>query len=103
MPQLSVAFPAFNEAESIVGVLGRAIEDLEGIEPDYEVVVVDDGSRDDTADLVRQFALDHPRVRLVSHERNQGYGAAVWTGLTSSTGEKRFFTDADGQFELEDL
>lgn len=95
--------PAHNEAENIVDVLNEAVAVLESIEPDYEVVVVDDGSKDNTANLVRQFAETHERVRLVRHPVNQGYGAAVWTGLTSSTGDKRFFTDSDGQFKLDEL
>jgi len=103
MPVLSVAMPAHNEAENIVGVLTDAVAVLEAIEPDYEIVVVDDGSRDETANLVHQFAETHERVRLVRHPVNQGYGAAVWTGLTSSTGERRFFTDSDGQFKLDEL
>ena len=95
--------PAHNEAENIVGVLNEAVSVLESIEPDYEIVVVDDGSKDDTANLVHQFAETHDRVRLVRHPVNQGYGAAVWTGLTSSTGERRFFTDSDAQFKLDEL
>ncbi|HLY65541.1 MAG TPA: glycosyltransferase family 2 protein, partial [Chloroflexota bacterium] len=95
--------PAHNEAENIIDVLADAVAVLEAIEPEYEIVVVDDGSRDGTGDLVLQFAHTHPRVRLVRHEVNQGYGAAVWTGLTSSTGDKRFFTDSDGQFNLDEI
>ncbi|MBV8087702.1 MAG: glycosyltransferase family 2 protein [Chloroflexi bacterium] len=103
MPALSVAFPAHNEAENIVDVLQDAVSVLEGIEPDYEIVVVDDGSKDATGRLVAAFAETHPRVRLVTHAVNQGYGAAVWTGLTSATGDKRCYTDADGQFRLEEV
>jgi len=103
MPVLSVAMPAHNEAENIVEVLTEAVAVLENLEPDYEIVVVDDGSKDDTANLVHRFAETHDRVRLVRHPVNQGYGAAVWTGLTSSSGDKRFFTDSDGQFKLDEL
>ncbi|HEY8691710.1 MAG TPA: glycosyltransferase family 2 protein [Chloroflexota bacterium] len=103
MPALSLAMPAHNEAENIVDVLNEAVAVLESIEPDYEIVVVDDGSKDNTADLVHEFAETHERVRLVRHLVNQGYGAAVWTGLTSSTGERRMFTDSDGQFKLDEL
>ena len=103
MPALSVAFPAYNEAPNIERVLLRAVAVLPSIEPDYEIVVVDDGSADATAALVAEVGGRYPRVRLVRHEANRGYGAAVWTGLTASTGEQRFFTDADGQFVLEEL
>ena len=70
---------------------------------DYEVVVVDDGSADDTADVVRKLIQEHPQVRLIIHERNQGYGAAVYDGIYAATKDLVFFTDADLQFELADL
>ncbi|MDE3076895.1 MAG: glycosyltransferase family 2 protein [Chloroflexota bacterium] len=103
MPALSVAFPAHNEAENIEDVLAAAVQALRNIEPDYEIVVVDDGSRDETAAHVLKCAQTNARVRLVQHEVNRGYGAAVWTGLTASRGDMLFYTDADGQFRLEEL
>ena len=103
MPALSLSMPAHNEAENILDVLNEAVTVLESIEPDYEIVVVDDGSKDNTANLVHAFAETHERVRLVRHPANQGYGAAVWTGLSSATGDRRFFTDSDAQFKLDEL
>lgn len=69
----------------------------------FEVVVVDDGSSDATARVVREAAQSHPEIRLVSHETNLGYGHAIRTGLQSARGDAVFFTDADRQFRLADI
>ncbi len=69
----------------------------------FEVVVVDDGSTDTTAEIVRTFATTHPQVRLVSHPENLGYGHAVRTGLGASRGDAVAFIDGDRQFHVSDL
>ncbi|MHB0875588.1 MAG: glycosyltransferase family 2 protein [Anaerolineae bacterium] len=102
-PSLSIAMPAYNEAENIVPMLEDVIRVATPLADDYEVIVVDDGSKDDTAAEVRRFAATHPQVRLVQHERNQGYGAAVYSGLTSATKDWVFFTDSDRQFVLDEI
>jgi glycosyltransferase involved in cell wall biosynthesis len=76
---------------------------LQGVTEDFEIVVVDDGSRDRTAEVVRELAHRYPQVRLVQHPVNLGYGAAVWTGITSGQKDFIFFTDADGQFDITEL
>ena len=100
---LSLCMPAFNEAENITGTLEGACIVLPHFIEDFEVVVVDDGSSDNTAEVIQRFAADHPQVRLVSHEKNRGYGAAVSTGLRAAAGDLIMFTDSDGQFSLLDL
>lgn len=95
--------PAYNEAENIEGMLEDTVRAAEALSPDFEVVVVDDGSRDGTADAVRRYAASDPRVRLVQHEQNQGYGAAVYSGLTAARKDWVFFTDSDRQFILEEI
>jgi glycosyltransferase involved in cell wall biosynthesis len=100
---LSIAMPAYNEADNIVPMLENVVRVVTPLTADYEVIVVDDGSKDATATEVQRFAADHPRVRLVQHERNRGYGAAVYSGLTSATKEWVFFTDADRQFVLDEI
>ncbi len=100
---LSITMPAYNEAPNLEPMLEQSVHVADSLSDDYEIIVVDDGSRDDTAGVVRRFAATHPRVRLVQHERNRGYGAAVFTGLTSATKDWVFFTDADRQFRLEEL
>ena len=100
---LSCFFPAFNEEENIEAVLEDALATLPRFADDFEVIVVDDGSSDRTAEVVAVYAADTERVRLVSHDENRGYGEALRSGLTIARGDAVFFTDADQQFHLDDL
>jgi glycosyltransferase involved in cell wall biosynthesis len=103
LPGIAVALPAYNEAESLPRTVPPVVAALRKVTDDFEVVVVDDGSRDRTADVVRELSQQYPEVRLVQHPVNLGYGAAVWTGITSGQKEFIFFTDADGQFDINEL
>jgi len=69
----------------------------------FEIIVVDDGSEDQTFELAKSVAERDSRVRVLRHEKNQGYGAAVWTGLQAGTMEFAFFTDGDRQFDVRNL
>jgi glycosyltransferase involved in cell wall biosynthesis len=79
------------------------VKTLESYSADYEVIVVNDGSRDRTAEILTRLNRENPRVRMVAHERNQGYGAAVWTGFISATKDLVFLTDGDKQFDVDEL
>ena len=103
MPGIAVALPAYNEEASLPRTVPPIVEALRRVTDDFEIVVVDDGSRDRTADVVRELSQQYPQVRLVQHPINLGYGAAVWTGITSGQKEFIFFTDADGQFDISEL
>ena len=103
MAAITVAMPAYNEAENILAMVEDVIQVMDVLTGDYEVIVVDDGSRDGTADVVRALAQQYAQVRLVQHEVNQGYGAAVFSGLTSATKDLVFFTDSDRQFDLREI
>src|SRR5436305_10321100 len=103
LPGISVALPAYNEEASLPRTVPWVVDGLRKVTDEFEVVVVDDGSRDRTADVVRELSQTYPEVRLVQHPVNLGYGAAVWTGITSGQKEFVFFTDADGQFDIEEL
>ncbi len=100
---LSCFFPAFNEEENIEAILEEALATLPRFADDFEVIVVDDGSSDRTAEVVTSFAASADRVRLVSHEVNRGYGEALRSGLNAARGDAVFFTDADRQFHLDDI
>ena len=98
--QASIVIPAYNEAKRLPRTLERVQAYLSQQTYDAEIVVVDDGSRDGTADLVRR---DWPRVRLASYKPNRGKGFAVKMGMTTASGEYRIFYDADGATPIEEL
>lgn len=100
---LSVVLPAYNEEECIEKAVRDTAAFVSQAFRDYEIVVVNDGSRDRTAELVQALSNQDPRVRLVSHPVNRGYGAALTTGFRSARGELVFFTDADNQFDVREL
>jgi len=101
--QLSLIIPAWNEAAGIACAIGEALEALTTLDYEFEILVVDDGSTDRTAREVQQIATLRPGVRLIRHERNRGYGAALATGFQAAQYPLVAFTDADNQFHLEDL
>jgi dolichol-phosphate mannosyltransferase len=106
MDGLSLVIPAWNEEAGIRRAIAEADEALAALAPlvpDYEILVVDDGSSDATADLILRECAGRPRVRLLRHETNCGYGAALRTGFEAARFERVAFTDADCQFHLTDL
>lgn len=102
-PALSLVFPAFNEAGNLGELLESALALGRRLSDAFEIVVVDDGSRDRSAALLGAFRARHPEIRVVTHPSNRGYGAALRSGLRAARGELVFFSDADLQFELTEL
>jgi glycosyltransferase involved in cell wall biosynthesis len=100
---LSFVLPAFNEAPNIAESVRRCVEVGDSLGLDLEVIVVDDGSRDDTRAVVELLSHGEPRVRPLHHARNRGYGAALKTGLFAASKDLVFFTDADLQFDVREL
>ena len=100
---LSIVLPAYNEEQVIVQTLSDVLAVVPMWTKDVEVIVVDDGSKDQTATLVTALSKHDARVRLVKHETNQGYGAALVSGFAATTKEYTFFMDSDGQFDIRDL
>jgi glycosyltransferase involved in cell wall biosynthesis len=100
---ISAVLPAYNE-EAIIADTARAMAAvLCDLVDEYEVIVVDDGSRDATAARVAAVAADLPNVRLVSHAVNRGYGSALATGFSAATKEWIFLTDGDKQFDAREI
>lgn len=100
---ISFVLPAFNEAENIAESIHRCTEVGEALGGEFEVIIVDDGSHDDTRTIADAAAAADPRIRTLHHPRNRGYGAALKNGLMSARMDRVFFTDADLQFDVAEV
>ena len=100
---LSLVLPAHNEEANIGVVVERALAILPDFTDDFEVIVVDDGSRDRTKPIVEELAVAHHQVKVVHHPTNKGYGGALTSGFRHATGDYVMFMDADRQFDISDL
>jgi glycosyltransferase involved in cell wall biosynthesis len=98
-PGLSVFFPAYNDSGTIASLVIAAIRTARKLTPDFEVIVVNDGSADATADIVDELARTYPQVRVVHHPKNRGYGGALRSGFAAATRELVFYTDGDAQYD----
>ena len=103
-PSLSVFFPAYNDAPSLPALLRKTFATLEQHVADYEVVVIDDGSRDGTGEVLEELRREYgPRLRVVTHAHNRGYGGALRSGFAAAQKEFVFYTDGDGQYDVGEL
>ncbi len=100
---LSVVLPAYNEEALIADTLTTVTTALTQWGCDFEVIVVNDGSKDATGEIVADLAAADSRIQLINHQINKGYGAALVTGFESVSKETAFFMDSDGQFDIHDL
>ena len=102
--RLSYFFPAHNEEANLAGLVEEALATLPGLADTFEIIAVDDGSKDRTPAIADELAAAHPDVvRAVHHEVNRGYGAALRSGLAAARYELVAFTDGDRQFRVADL
>ena len=103
-PSLSVFFPAYNDAPSLPGLLSKTFETLERQVEDYEVIVVNDGSRDNTAEVLDELRRAYaPHMRVITHPENRGYGGALRSGFSAARKHYVFYTDGDGQYDPSEL
>jgi dolichyl-phosphate beta-glucosyltransferase len=100
---LSIVVPAYNEAGRLPGSLRRMREHFDALGEEYEVIVVDDGSSDDTCRASAELAQNWPQLTVLRFEQNRGKGAAVREGMLHARGEHRLFTDADLSTPLDEL
>ncbi len=103
MKSLSLIFPAFNEEANIRAVVEDAYRTIPKFAPIFEIIVVSDGSKDRTGEICDRLAEELSNVRVVHHERNCGYGAALKSGIKLARYDLIFFTDSDGQFDLKEV
>ena len=101
--QISLFFPAYNEEKNIKKTVEDALLILPKVASDFEVIVVDDGSRDKTAEIVKKISNENKKVRIFSHPKNLGYGSALKTGFEKARFGWVAFADSDGQFNIAEL
>jgi glycosyltransferase involved in cell wall biosynthesis len=103
-PSLSAILPAYNEEAIIERSTRQMAAVLSGLTSDFEIIVVNDGSHDATAEVLATLSADAElKLRVVTHERNRGYGAALASGFDAASKELIFFTDGDKQFDVSEL
>jgi glycosyltransferase involved in cell wall biosynthesis len=101
--QLSFFFPAYNEEANVAKTIQKAQQILPEIAVTWEIIPVNDGSRDKTKEIIDQLAQSDPHLHPVHHEKNSGYGAALISGFQAAQYEWIFFTDGDLQFDLREI
>ena len=100
MPGLSVFFPAYNDAGTIASLVITSVKVAASLTPDYEVIVINDGSTDDTPQILDELARIYPdHVRIVHHQQNRGYGGALRSGFATASKDFVFYTDGDAQYD----
>ena len=102
-PSLTIFFPCFNDSGTIGSLVAEADAVADEYTADYEILVVDDGSTDSSRALLQELRKRFPKLRVIHHERNRGYGAALRSGFTGATKELVFYTDGDGQYDVFEL
>jgi glycosyltransferase involved in cell wall biosynthesis len=96
---LSFFFPAYNDGGTIASLVIRAVQAIGRLTPDFEVIIVNDGSEDATAEIANELARTYPQVKVVHHRQNRGYGGALRTGFATATKDLIAYTDGDAQYD----
>jgi glycosyltransferase involved in cell wall biosynthesis len=100
---ISVVLPAYNEEPNVAQAIAQAVAAMQHIGADYEIIVVDDGSRDNTAVVVEGLVPSTPGLRLVRHPVNRGYGGALRSGFAAATKEWILLNASDNQFDMSEV
>jgi glycosyltransferase involved in cell wall biosynthesis len=103
MVSISVFFPCYNEQENVRRTVEKALDVLDKLDADFEIIIVDDGSSDATGQIADEIAGQDGRVKVVHHNCNLGYGAALQSGFKTAAKELVFYTDGDGQFDIHEM
>jgi glycosyltransferase involved in cell wall biosynthesis len=102
-PGLSVFFPAYNDSGTIASLVITALHAARALTPDFEIIIINDGSADATAQIADELARTYPEVRVVHHPRNRGYGGALRSGFEAATRDLVFYTDGDAQYDPKEM
>lgn len=99
IPGLTVFFPAYNDSGTIASMVVSAVLAASRLTPDFEVLVINDGSRDATPQIADELARLYPQVKVIHHQVNRGYGGALRSGFANASKELIFYTDGDAQYD----
>lgn len=102
-PSITAFFPCYNDAPTIATLVHDVSETLRSLTDDFEVIVVNDGSQDDSGAVLAKLQQSCDYLRVVTHEQNRGYGGALQSGFAGATKELVFYTDGDGQYDPREL
>src|ERR1043166_6280533 len=100
---LTAFFPAYNDQHTIESIVRTAAGEMRKLTDDVEVLVVDDGSKDQTGAILDRLSAELPFLRVIHHTQNLGYGAALISGFTNAKKDLIFYTDGDGQYDVREL
>jgi len=100
---LTIFFPCYNEEENVERAALAAIEAAKLVTDDFEVIVVDDGSKDKTGEIADRLAETYPEIRVIHHPKNKGYGSALQSGYHGAMKDAVFYTDGDLQFDIKEI
>lgn len=100
---LSIFFPLYNEEGNVREDVKKAVKVLEELNLEYEIILIDDGSKDKTGEIAEQIAKENPRVRVIHHQKNLGYGEALKSGFYNAKYDTIVYTDGDGQFDFSEV
>jgi len=100
---LTAFFPAYNDQHTIGEIVRTAAAEMRKVTNDFEVLVVDDGSKDSTGIILDQLARELPYLRVIHHPKNLGYGAALISGFSNAHKDLIFYTDGDGQYDVREM
>ena len=103
MVAISVFFPCYNEQQNVTRIVEDTLGVLKTLNADFEIIIVDDGSSDKTGQIADEIANRENRVKVVHHRQNLGYGAALQSGFKAAQKELVFYTDGDGQFDINEM
>ncbi|MHC4131388.1 MAG: glycosyltransferase family 2 protein [Planctomycetota bacterium] len=100
---ITVFFPCYNEQDNVETTVCKAVDILEKVKADYEIIIIDDGSSDCTGAISDRITKHNNRVKVVHHSTNMGYGQALQSGFNTATKKLVFYTDGDGQFDINEM